>query len=243
MVDQLDESVALLAKSERDSAWREMARQVAHEIKNPLTPMKLNIQYLQQQFRSENYKDSSDLVRTVSDSILEQIDGLTKIATEFSNFAQMPKASNERILLNDLISSVHDLFRKRDDIDIKLTIPIDELFVFCDRTQVVRVLNNLINNAIQAIPDDRRGKIDIRLYTRGNKAIITIEDNGIGIPVEMKDKIFLPNFTTKTSGTGLGLAMCMQIIESVNGSISFESQLNKGTIFTVSIPIMKQENE
>ncbi len=243
MVDQLDESVALLAKSERDSAWREMARQVAHEIKNPLTPMKLNIQYLQQQFRSENYKDSSDLVRTVSDSILEQIDGLTKIATEFSNFAQMPKASNERILLNDLISSVHDLFRKRDDIDIKLTIPIDELFVFCDRTQVVRVLNNLINNAIQAIPDDRRGKIDIRLYTRGNKAIITIEDNGIGIPEEMKDKIFLPNFTTKTSGTGLGLAMCMQIIESVNGSISFESQLNKGTIFTVSIPIMKQENE
>ncbi|MFN8330099.1 MAG: ATP-binding protein [Saprospiraceae bacterium] len=168
-----------------------MAKQVAHEIKNPLTPMKLNIQYLQQQIKSGSGSNHEELVNAVADSILEQIEGLTKIATEFSNFAKMPKAENERILINDLISSVHDLFRKRDDIDILLKIPIDELYVFCDRTQMIRVLNNLINNAIQAIPDDRRGMIDIKLIRKTNKALISIQDNGIGIPDEMKEKIFL----------------------------------------------------
>lgn len=242
MVEQLDESAELLAKSERDSAWREMAKQVAHEIKNPLTPMKLNIQYLQQQIKAgEN--NITDLAKNVSDSLLEQIEGLTQIATEFSNFAKMPKAENERILINDLISSVHDLFRKRDDIDILLTIPIDELFVFCDRNQLIRVLNNLINNAIQAIPDERRGKIQIQLDKKSNKAIISVKDNGIGIPDEMKPKIFLPNFTTKTSGTGLGLAMCQQIIESVNGHISFDSVVQEGTCFYVYLPLMREEGD
>ncbi|MEP7195775.1 MAG: HAMP domain-containing sensor histidine kinase [Saprospiraceae bacterium] len=238
MVLQLDESVELLAKTERDSAWREMAKQVAHEIKNPLTPMKLNIQYLQHQIKAGNI-NITELAGSVSESLLEQIDGLTKIATEFSNFAQMPKAQNERVLINDLISSVHDLFRKRDDIDILLTIPIDELFVFCDRTQLVRVLNNLINNSIQAIPDGRRGKININLSQKANRAIISIQDNGIGIPAEMHDKIFLPNFTTKTSGTGLGLAMCQQIIESLNGFISFDSEIDIGTSFFVHLQLMK----
>ncbi|MEO6191195.1 MAG: HAMP domain-containing sensor histidine kinase, partial [Saprospiraceae bacterium] len=242
MVDQLDESVEMLAKTERDSAWREMAKQVAHEIKNPLTPMKLNIQYLQQQIKSGN-TDILDLAKNVAESLLEQIEGLTKIATEFSNFAQMPKADNKRILLNDLISSVHDLFRKRDDLDIQLTVPIDELYVYCDRSQLVRVLNNMINNAIQAIPDDARGKINISLTRKGNKALIAIEDNGIGIPDEMREKIFLPNFTTKTSGTGLGLAMCQQIIEAVNGNISFNSELNVGTTFLIYIPLMRHESE
>ncbi len=240
MVEQLDESVELLAKSERDSAWREMAKQVAHEIKNPLTPMKLNIQYLQQQIKSGN-TDISDMVKNMSESLLEQIEGLTKIATEFSNFAKMPTAENERVLINDLISTVHDLFRKRDDIDILLTIPIDELFVFCDKNQLIRVLNNLINNAIQAIPDNTRGNIKIQLNRKGNKAIISVQDNGIGIPENMKSKIFLPNFTTKTSGTGLGLAMCQQIIESVNGHISFDSDEGVGTIFFVNLPLMKEE--
>ncbi|MFN8281136.1 MAG: HAMP domain-containing sensor histidine kinase [Saprospiraceae bacterium] len=243
MVDQLDESANLLAKSERDSAWREMAKQVAHEIKNPLTPMKLNIQYLQQQIKSGSGSNHEELVNAVADSILEQIEGLTKIATEFSNFAKMPKAENERILINDLISSVHDLFRKRDDIDILLKIPIDELYVFCDRTQMIRVLNNLINNAIQAIPDDRRGMIDIKLIRKTNKALISIQDNGIGIPDEMKEKIFLPNFTTKTSGTGLGLAMCQQIIESINGALYFHSSEGSGTTFYVQIPLMKSEQD
>lgn len=240
MVTQLDESAGLLAKSERDSAWREMAKQVAHEIKNPLTPMKLNIQYLQQKIKSGE-KDLTELIQRISVTLLEQIDGLTQIATEFSNFAKMPKAENEKILINDLVSSVHDLFRKREDVDIYLIVPIDELFVFCDKNQMIRVLNNLINNSIQAIPEHRKGKIDIQLGQKNNFAFISIKDNGVGIDAEMKEKVFLPNFTTKNSGTGLGLAMCRQIIESVNGKIYFISEINVGTEFIVELPLMRLE--
>ncbi|MBK9272196.1 MAG: HAMP domain-containing histidine kinase [Saprospiraceae bacterium] len=242
MVSQIDESAELLAKSERDNAWREMAKQVAHEIKNPLTPMKLNIQYLLQRIKSGD-RDIGEMAQKVSHSILEQIDGLTQIATEFSNFAKMPQGVHEKILLNELISHVHDLYRKRDDLDIFLTVPIDECYVFCDKNQLMRVLNNLINNAIQSIPEHRRGKIEIVLLCDPPSALIKIKDNGIGIPIDMKDKVFLPNFTTKSSGTGLGLAMCRQIVESVNGAIYFETQETVGTEFFVSLPIMKNEGQ
>lgn len=126
----------------------------------------------------------------VSKTLLEQIDGLTKIATEFSNFAQMPKAENEKLLLNDIVSSVHDLFRKREDIDINLFVPIEEQYIYFDKNQIIRVLNNLINNAIQAIPEDRRGKIDISLEQKQKFTLIKIKDNGIGIPDSMKEKYF-----------------------------------------------------
>lgn len=238
MVEQLDESASLLAKTERDRAWREMAKQVAHEIKNPLTPMKLSIQYLQQMIhnRADNIPE---MANKVSKTLLEQIDGLTKIATEFSNFAQMPKAENEKLLLNDIVSSVHDLFRKRDDIDINLMIPIEEHYIYFDKNQIIRVLNNLINNAIQAIPENKRGRIDISLETKNKFTLIKVKDNGIGIPDHMKEKVFLPNFTTKNSGTGLGLAMCQQIIESANGKLYFTSVENVGTIFFVELPLIK----
>ncbi|MBK7226652.1 MAG: GHKL domain-containing protein [Saprospiraceae bacterium] len=238
MVGQLDESATLLAKSERDSAWREMAKQVAHEIKNPLTPMKLSIQYLQQMIRSKS-DNVPEMVEKVSNTILEQIDGLTKIATEFSNFAQMPKAENEKLLLNDIVSSVHDLFRKREDIDINLFVSIEEQYVYMDKNQIIRVLNNLINNAIQAIPEDRRGKIEISLEQKNKFTLIKIKDNGVGIPEAMQEKVFLPNFTTKNSGTGLGLAMCQQIIELSNGKLYFTSVEKIGTIFFVELPLIK----
>jgi len=241
MVGKLDESATLLAKFERDTAWREMAKQVAHEIKNPLTPMKLSIQYLQQMIKN-NAANIPEMADKVSKTLLEQIDGLTKIATEFSNFAQMPKAENEKLLLNDIVSSVHDLFRKREDIDINLFVPIEEQYIYFDKNQIIRVLNNLINNAIQAIPEDRRGKIDISLEQKQKFTLIKIKDNGIGIPDSMKEKVFLPNFTTKNSGTGLGLAMCQQIIESANGKLYFTSVQNIGTIFFVELPIIKQQS-
>lgn len=239
MVSQLDESASMLAKSERDSAWREMAKQVAHEIKNPLTPMKLNIQYLLQKIKSGE-EHVGEMAQRVSHTILEQIDGLTQIATEFSNFAKMPQGVHEKVLLNEVISNVHDLYRKREDLEIFLTIPIDEFYCFCDRNQIIRVLNNLINNAIQAIPDHRKGIIQIRLFQQKNNAIISIKDNGIGIEEHMREKVFLPNFTTKSSGTGLGLAMCRQIIESVNGSIDFNTEVQVGTEFIVELPLMKE---
>lgn len=238
MVSQLDESAELLARNERDMAWREMAKQVAHEIKNPLTPMKLSIQYLQQTIRSGS-ADIKEMAQKVSITLLEQIENLTKIATEFSNFAKMPQAENEKLVLNEIVSSVHDLFRKREDLDISLSVPIDEMYVFADKNQIIRVLNNLINNAIQAIPENKRGRIEISLDSNIKNAIICVRDNGTGIPEEMQSKVFLPNFTSKSSGTGLGLAMCQQIIESANGKIYFKTIPGMGTSFYMELPLMK----
>ncbi len=236
MSEQLDESAMLIAKTERDSAWREMAKQVAHEIKNPLTPMKLSIQYMQRAIASSAKPE--DLVDRVSNTLIEQIDNLSQIASEFSNFGTMPKGNNEKIILNEIVETIHDLFRKRDDMDIFMTEPLDEIYVFADRNHLIRILNNIVKNAIQAIPTDRRGKIDLNLYKKNELAVISVQDNGMGISDAMKDKVFTPNFTTKSSGTGLGLAIAANMIESFNGRIRFTTKENKGTTFFIEIPLM-----
>jgi len=238
LTNELDKSVNLLAKTERDSAWREMAKQVAHEIKNPLTPMKLSIQYLERTHK-DNPEKASELIPRISATLVEQIDNLSQIAGEFSNFATMPQATNEKVSLNEVVETIHDLFRKREDMDIKMNEPIDDLYVFADKNHLVRILNNLLKNAIQAIPDDRRGNIEIELTRQGNEAVIRISDNGVGIPQDKKDKVFTPNFTTKSSGTGLGLAISSNMIESFNGRIYFESTEGQGSDFYVAIPLMK----
>ena len=238
MIDQLDSSAEVLARNERDHAWKEMAKQVAHEIKNPLTPMKLTIQHLQ--MRAKNH--SSDLdqhVNRASNTLIEQIDNLVRIANDFSQFGKMPQASNDKIILNEVITSVHDLFRKREDMDIQCFVPIDNLYVFADKDHLIRIFNNIIKNAIQAIPLNRKGRIVIRLNKDHHNAIVSITDNGIGIPDDQKSKVFRPNFTTKSSGTGLGLAMCNKMIHSMNGNISFETEVEKGSVFFVSIPLMR----
>ncbi|MBK9254863.1 MAG: HAMP domain-containing histidine kinase [Saprospiraceae bacterium] len=238
---ELQKSAEMLAKTERDMAWREMAKQVAHEIKNPLTPMKLSIQYLEKASKS-NPERTNDLIPRVSATLIEQIDNLTQIANEFSNFATMPQANNEKIILNEIVETIHDLFRKRDDMDISLVEPIDELVVFADRNHLVRILNNLVKNAIQAIPENKRGKIEIELSQADNHALIRVTDNGTGIPDHMKEKVFAPNFTTKSSGTGLGLAISANMIESFNGKIYFETIYGTGTDFYISIPLMRSED-
>ena len=240
MIEKLDDSAQVLAQTERDLAWREMAKQVAHEIKNPLTPMKLSIQYLQSGIHTSPEK-LKQLVGRVSSTMIEQIENLSKIASEFSNFAKMPQAENNKVLLNDVVASVHDLFRKREDMDIQLYVPIQDIYVFADRNQLIRVLNNVIKNAIQAIPEERRGRIDISLLKREDKAVISISDNGAGIPEQMKDKVFTPNFTTKSSGTGLGLAICANIVETFNGKIYFATNPDEGTTFFIEIPLMRLE--
>jgi nitrogen fixation/metabolism regulation signal transduction histidine kinase len=240
MIDKLEDSAQILALTERDLAWREMAKQVAHEIKNPLTPMKLSIQYLQSGIHTSPEK-LKQLVGRVSHTLIEQIDNLSNIASEFSNFAKMPQAENEKVLLNDVVASVHDLFRKREDMDIHLYVPIQDIYVFADRNQLVRVLNNVVKNAIQAIPEERRGRIDISLLKRDDKAIISIMDNGSGIPNDMRDRVFSPNFTTKSSGTGLGLAICANIVETFNGKIYFATNPEEGTTFFIEIPLMRLE--
>ncbi|MBK8518294.1 MAG: HAMP domain-containing histidine kinase [Saprospiraceae bacterium] len=241
LTQELDRSAGLLAKTERDMAWREMAKQVAHEIKNPLTPMKLSIQYLDRAAK-DNPEKAQELIPRISSTLIEQIDNLSQIANEFSNFAAMPQASNEKIILNEIVETIHDLFRKREDMEINMIEPIDDLYVFADKNHLVRILNNLLKNAIQAIPENRRGKIEIELKRVENDAIIRISDNGTGIPDSMKDKVFTPNFTTKSSGTGLGLAISANMIDSFNGRIYFETKVGNGTDFYVSIPLMRLDD-
>jgi len=236
MIVKLDQSAKLLARSEREGAWREMAKQVAHEIKNPLTPMKLSIQYLQHAFKS-NPDNIEPLLKRVSVTLIEQIDALAQIADEFSNFAKMPRANNQQIKLNDLVESVHDLFKESKNSDILLDLAEEQFYVFADKNHLMRVLNNMIKNAVEAIPDSRKGKINVSLNRDGETAVIKVKDNGVGIPDDMKNKVFVPNFTTKNSGTGLGLAISKNIIESVSGKIYFETEKDVGTTFFVELPI------
>ncbi len=241
MIMELDDSANRLAQSERESAWREMAKQVAHEIKNPLTPMKLSIQYLQHAFRS-NPENIEPLLKRVAGTLIEQIDNLAQIASEFSNFAKMPRAENQQIHLNQLVSSVFLLFSKeREDMEMTLQLPEKQYFVFADKNHLMRVFNNLIKNAIQAIPDDRHGIIKVSLYLNDDLATVKVSDNGTGISDDKKDKVFVPNFTTKSSGTGLGLAISKNIIESVDGKIRFVTEENQGTDFYVELPLVEMK--
>jgi len=230
---ELQESSEKLARNEREMAWREMAKQVAHEIKNPLTPMKLRIQHFQRSF-DPNAEDSEQRIAQFSDSLIEQIEALTNIANEFSNFAKMPRANMERMDVVRVVRSVVDTFSAEEHVQIETNFPKDEVFIDADKELMLRVFNNLVKNAIQAIPKERWGLIVVSLNEGLNDVLISVQDNGSGISDEMRDKIFVPNFTTKSTGTGLGLAMVKQIIESHNGTIEFDSKPGK-TVFTVRL--------
>jgi nitrogen fixation/metabolism regulation signal transduction histidine kinase len=232
-LEELEFTAQQLARSERELAWREMAKQVAHEIKNPLTPMKLSIQQLQRVYNPDDPK-SAEKLQKVANSIIEQIDALTKIANEFSSFAKMPNPSEERVELIGLIHSVKEVFVGQAEIILESDV--DEVYVMADRDQFVRVFNNLIKNAIQAIPSDREGKIEIRLKTVEDRVQISVKDNGVGIEEAKQGKIFVPYFTTKSTGTGLGLAMVKQIIENHRGTIDFQTEVSVGTTFLMNLP-------
>jgi signal transduction histidine kinase len=236
MVDQMAIKADLLAKSERESAWREMAKQVAHEIKNPLTPMKLSVQYL---LRSWNEKDPDweDRLYRLSETLIQQIDTLSDIATAFSDFAKMPKSNNEKIELNEIINNAVELYADYDNLQINFSSDASQsMNIYADRKQLLRVFNNLIKNAIQSFELNQNGFIDIDIEQSITDYHIHIRDNGCGIPEDKKAMIFVPNFTTKSKGTGLGLAMVKNIILSFGGLISFESEEGKGTIFTIVLP-------
>ena len=235
MVEKLAESAAQLARSERESAWREMARQVAHEIKNPLTPMKLSIQHLEKTWHDQTPDWQSKLERTTK-TLIQQIDSLSAIATAFSDFAKLPTANNARVDLCNILRSHIGLFSNYHSINMSLNIPDHPCYAFADEKQLSRVFINLFTNAIQAIPAGSKGQITITLSTDSPHHKITIRDNGVGMTEEQQLKIFSPNFTTKSSGTGLGLAMVKNIIESAGGKISFTSKSRQGTTFEIELP-------
>jgi two-component system nitrogen regulation sensor histidine kinase NtrY len=236
MVKKLDVSAEMLAKSEREGAWREMARQVAHEIKNPLTPMKLNLQYLQMAIDNKS-PEVRKITVYVAGILLEQIEHLSKIASDFAQFANIGNTKNQLFNINQILENVITLYSTNDEIQINTDLYPHEILIEADKTQVNRLFTNLLQNAVQSIPDYRKVVIDIKSDLVENQVLISIKDNGNGIPASMHNKIFTPNFTTKTSGTGLGLAMCKGIVEKLNGKIWFETEEGKWTCFFVMIPI------
>ncbi|HVI48475.1 MAG TPA: HAMP domain-containing sensor histidine kinase [Chitinophaga sp.] len=239
MVRKLEVSAARLAKSEREGAWREMARQVAHEIKNPLTPMKLSIQYLQRAIAGDS-PNVKELSRKVAGTLVEQIEHLSNIASDFSAFARIDEPNNERILLNELLGSLSGLYQSQEDCEIIYVDLGEECYVFADKTQMNRLFTNLVLNGIQAIPENKKGHIVVQLQTTTDRyVIVSVTDNGSGISPEVQSRIFVPNFTTKSSGTGLGLAMCKNIAEQARGEIWFETKLNEGTTFYVKLPLVE----
>ncbi|MFZ6050653.1 sensor histidine kinase [Halocola ammonii] len=236
MLKEVERSANLLARSERESAWREMAKQVAHEIKNPLTPMKLRVQHLERAWQDQK-PDFDERLRNFSKSLVEQIDTLTNIANEFSHFAKMPKAKIERIDLSDTIKSSLELFQESEKVEFNFEDKSEgKAWIRADKDHLTRVFNNLITNAIQAIPDSRPGKVDVLLKRDHEQLLVEVRDNGEGIPEDKQNKIFEPNFTTKRTGTGLGLAMVKNIIENSRGEVWFESVPGSGTVFFISFP-------
>ena len=241
-LEELEYTAQQLAQSERESAWREMAKQVAHEIKNPLTPMKLSVQQLQRVY-DPNDLNSGLKLQKVTNSIIEQIDALAKIANEFSSFAKLPRPNEIEIDLLPLLENVVEVFKGSALFHLSISTKLKQCVVIADKDLMLRVFNNLIKNAIQSIPDGKHGEIEIIILEENDHFLFKFKDNGVGIAPDKHSKIFVPYFTTKSTGTGLGLAMVKQIIENHRGTIGFESDESDGTIFwfTISNVILKKD--
>ncbi len=235
MIEELERNAIVLAQNERDLAWREMAKQVAHEIKNPLTPMRLTIQSFQRKFNPEDPNIKQKL-NDFSESLIQQIDTMSAVASAFSDFASMPLQKNEVLNVVEIVELTLDIFHED-----YIVFECDDKEIICkiDRTQLIRIITNLVKNATQAIPENQETKMILVSIKRSfDQVIISIKDNGTGINPEHTDNIFEPKFTTKNSGMGLGLGIIKNIIENYNGTITFETKFGKGTIFTVTLPII-----
>lgn len=242
MIEQLDESAQKLAKSERENAWREMAKQVAHEIKNPLTPMKLSLQYLQRAIDNKS-PDVTKLAEKVATNLVEQINHLAKIASDFSQFAQIDIAQIEELDLHDAIQQLVILYENNKQINISWVPTQSNIKIMADKTQINRLFTNIFQNAVEAREDDTVIALNITEKLSETQITICLSDNGQGIPTELRSKIFVPNFTTKSSGTGLGLAICKDIVEKVGGQIWFETTIGVGTDFFIKLPLMDRKTQ
>jgi nitrogen fixation/metabolism regulation signal transduction histidine kinase len=232
MIDQLEESAARLARSEREQAWREMAKQVAHEIKNPLTPMRLTVQSFERKFNPED-KNIREKLAEYSQTLIQQIDVMSSIASAFSDFAKMPTQKRERIEVIGVVKLAVDIFNEDA---VKYLPQENELFANLDKTQIIRIVTNLVKNALQATEIQENPLIEVKVVSEENSVKISVSDNGKGISDAVKELVFEPKFTTKTSGMGLGLGIIKNIIEAYDGTISFTSKEGDGTIFTVILP-------
>ena len=238
MLNKLEASAAQLAKSEREGAWREMARQVAHEIKNPLTPMKLSIQYLQKAI-DNNSPNVKEMTSAVARTLVEQIDHLSKIAADFSQFANIGNPKSEVFDVHEMLHSLTSLYMATENLEFEWHPVPQRIILFADKTQLNRLFTNLLQNAVEACDNKEFKKIVMSEELEDGHIIVKISDNGDGIPLHVQEKIWTPNFTTKTSGTGLGLAMSRNIVEQAKGELWFETKENEGSVFFVKLPLFR----
>jgi two-component system nitrogen regulation sensor histidine kinase NtrY len=238
-IDALEESATKLAQTERETAWKTMARQIAHEINNPLTPMKLTIQQLQRtkQLNDERF---DDYFEKSTKTLIEQINNLSRIAGTFSNFARMPEAQFSKFDIAEKLSLTVALFASNNEkTSINYHGAQSNVFVVADAEQMIQVFNNLLKNALQSIPENKKGRIDVKLdvfeNTDKKQVLISISDNGIGMSSDVQEKLFSPNFSTKSTGMGLGLSISKNIVETSGGKISYSTELGIGTTFNIEL--------
>lgn len=232
MLDQLEDSATKLAAGERENAWREMAKQVAHEIKNPLTPMRLSVQSFENRF-DPIAPDAAQKLEDFCKSLIQQIDTLSTIASAFSNFSDMPVQNAEEIDVTEVVRLALDIF---DEKYILFSASKENIYAHFDRSQLIRIVTNLVKNGIQAVSADKTPRILVQVDASPDDFVLAVSDNGVGIQPEDAERIFEPQFTTKSSGMGLGLAIVKKIVENQKGKISFSSKPGKGTVFTIRIP-------
>jgi two-component system, NtrC family, nitrogen regulation sensor histidine kinase NtrY len=232
MILQIQDQKERLRFKASEEAWREMAKQVAHEVKNPLTPMKLTIQNFERKFDPED-PNIRERVKQMSKTMVDQIDLIATVASAFSEFAKLPEKNNEVINLN---SEVEDILRVFNDDSIFMHSNKNNIMINMDRIYLSRIITNLVTNAKQAESDERKLIINVDVEQHQRRVMISVQDNGIGIPENIFERIFEPNFTSKNSGMGLGLSMVRKMVEDYKGEITVKSEVGKGSTFTITLP-------
>ena len=236
LIVELEKSAAELRRTTTESAWRGVARQVAHEIKNSLTPMRLSVQMLQRSMERGD-ADVEEKMQRTANTLIEQIDALSDIASSFSTYAKLPENHPAPIDLAELIQNVVNLYDNAENITFRYDYDQTTDHTFDgDKTNLNSAVGNLIKNAVQAIGSKPDGKIDVALKSTGTTFVVSVKDNGKGIKEEDKSQIFLPNFTTKTGGSGVGLSLTYNIVQAAGGTISFESREGEGAMFEIVLP-------
>jgi len=238
MIDDLEKSAQKLAKTEREQAWQEMARQVAHEIKNPLTPMRLSVQNFQRRYDPLD-QSNKNKIEEFSNLLIEQIDIMSNVANTFSDFATLPKA---KLVLSDIVDATKRATEIFEYENVIFSSNESKIFYPLDRTQWIRVMTNLIQNGLQSVTTKKQAKIEVSLKADSSKIVISVKDNGQGVDPNLKEKIFEPKFTTKTKGMGLGLGIVKNIVDSHKGKITYLTNNNLGTIFNIELKVKNSKS-